>query len=288
MEARNSLCWCGSGKKYKQCHEAFDEKYEELKKLGKKMPDRTLVKNNKDIMEIKKSAKINTGVLDHVAKHIKIGMSTEEINQLVHDYTTSHGAIPAPLNYGGFPKSVCTSINDQVCHGIPSSNIILQAGDIINVDVSTIYHNYFSDASRMFMLGDVSKTASDLVAFSKQCLEIGIAAAKPWGCIGDIGAAIYMHAKTHGYEVVRDFAGHGIGKQFHEDPTISHVGIKNTGMVLVPGMTFTIEPMINIGGYEIFVDAKDNWTAYTSDGSLSAQWENMLLVTEHGIEILTA
>lgn len=284
---RNTRCWCGSGKKYKQCHEKFDEKLNALAKQGKTVPARKLIKNKKDIDGIRKSGKINTGVLDHVASHIHAGMSTEDINQLVYDYTVSHGAIPAPLNYEGFPKSVCTSINDEVCHGIPSPDIILQDGDIVNVDVSTIYHGYFSDASRMFMIGNVSSEAKRLVDVTKECLEIGIAAVKPWGHVGDIGAAIMEHAKKNGYSVVVDFAGHGVGKEFHEDPIVSHVGRKGTGMILAPGMVFTIEPMINEGDYHLYIDADNGWTSYTEDGKLSAQWEHTLLVSEHGVEILT-
>lgn len=284
---RNTRCWCGSEKKYKQCHEKFDEKLAKLALKGNKIPERKLIKNTQDILGIKKSGVINTGVLDHVTKYIKAGMSTEEIDKLVYDYTTQHGAIPAPLNYMGYPKSVCTSINDEVCHGIPSDAIILKDGDIVNVDVSTIYHGYFSDASRMFMIGNVSEEAKRLVEVTKECLEIGIKAVKPWGHVGDIGAAIHEYATSRGYSVVVDFAGHGVGKEFHEDPIVSHVGHKGTGMILAPGMVFTIEPMINQGDYHLYIDADNGWTSYTEDGSLSAQWEHTILVTEHGVEILT-
>lgn len=284
---RNTRCWCGSGKKYKQCHEKFDLKLMELARQGKTIPDRSLIKNKEDIIGIKKSAAINTGVLDHVAKHIHVGMSTDEIDTLVYEYTVNHGAIPAPLNYEGFPKSVCTSVNDEVCHGIPSKDVSLKEGDIVNVDVSTIFHGYFSDASRMFMIGEVSEEARRLVEVTKECLEIGIKAVKPWGYVGDIGAAIQEHAHKNGYSVVIDFAGHGVGKEFHEDPIIPHVGRKGNGMVLAPGMVFTIEPMINEGDYHLYIDEDNGWTSYTSDGKLSAQWEHTLLVTEHGIEILT-
>ena len=196
---RNTRCWCGSGKKYKQCHEKFDEKLAQLAREGHIIPDRSLIKNKADIIGIKKSANINTGVLDHVAKNIHVGMSTGEIDRLVYDYTVSHGAIPAPLNYEGFPKSCCTSINDEVCHGIPDDNIILQEGDIVNVDVSTIFHGYYSDASRMFMIGEVSEEARRLVEVTKECLNIGIAAVKPWGHVGDIGAVIHGQHQHHCY-----------------------------------------------------------------------------------------
>lgn len=284
---RNSRCWCGSGKKYKQCHEKFDEKIREFARNGEIVPDRSLIKSTKDIFGIKKSAAINTGALDHVAKHIHVGMSTGDIDRLVYDYTVSHGAIPAPLNYEGFPKSVCTSVNDEVCHGIPDDEIILQEGDIVNVDVSTIFHGYYSDASRMFMIDEVSEEAKRLVQVTKECLEIGIKAVKPWGHVGDIGAAIHEYATSKGYSVVIDFAGHGVGKAFHEDPIVSHVGRKGKGMILAPGMVFTIEPMINEGDYHLYIDEDNGWTSYTADGKLSAQWEHTLLVTEKGVEILT-
>lgn len=284
---RNAHCWCGSGKKYKQCHERFDIKLQELAARRKVIPPRSLIKNQKDIMGIKKSAKINTAVLDHVAQHIKAGMSTAEIDRLVHDFTIAQGAIPAPLNYEGFPKSCCTSINNEVCHGIPSEDIILKEGDIVNVDVSTIYKGYFSDASRMFMIGEVSEDAQKIVRVAKECLEVGLKAVHPWGTVGDIGAAVYAHAKENGCSVVVDFAGHGIGKAFHEDPCVRHVGMRGAGMVLAPGMVFTIEPMINLGDYHLYIDEENGWTAYTKDGSLSAQWEHTILVTNNGIEILT-
>lgn len=285
---RNSKCWCGSGKKYKQCHEKFDEKLIAYKLKGIHVPDHSLIKNDADIAGIKKSAAINNGVLDLVASKIQAGMSTEDIDQLVYDYTVAHGAIPAPLNYEGFPKSVCTSVNDEVCHGIPSKDVILKEGDIVNVDVSTIFHGYYSDASRMFMIGEVSPEAKRLVEVTKECMEIGIQAIKPWCHVGDIGAAILSHAHKNGFSVVRDFAGHGVGKEFHEDPVVSHVAMKNTGMLLVPGMIITVEPMINAGDWQLYIDADNGWTAYTEDGSLSAQWENMVLITEHGVEILSA
>lgn len=283
---RNSKCWCGSGKKYKQCHEAFDQKLFTLARQGKMVPERKLIKSEQDIIGIKKSCAINDGVLDLIEKEIHPGMTTDEIDRLVYDYTVSHGAIPAPLNYEGFPKSVCTSINDEVCHGIPSSDIILKDGDIVNVDVSTIFHGYYSDASRMFMIGNVSEEARKLVEVTKECLQIGIDAVKPWGNVGDIGAAIMEHAHKNGFSVVRAFAGHGVGNEFHEDPIVPHVGVKGTGMVLAPGMVITIEPMINAGEYQVYIDEKNGWTTYTKDHSLSAQWEHTILITDKGVEIL--
>lgn len=284
---RNDKCWCGSGLKYKKCHMNFDEKYNEMAAKGHIMPPKSLIKNKEQIEAIKESGKINTGVLDEVAKHIKAGMSTADIDKIVYDYTIAHGATPAPLGYGGFPKSVCTSINSEVCHGIPDENIILKEGDIINVDVSTIKDGYFSDASRMFKIGKVSEAADKITAVAKECLEAGIKAVKPWGHLGDIGAAVQELAEKNGYSVVRAFGGHGIGLEFHEDPFVAHVGKKDQGMVLVPGMIFTIEPMINEGEYDVYVDDVNEWTVYTADDSLSAQWEHQILVTEDGIEIIT-
>ena len=284
---RNDKWWCGSGLKYKKCHMNFDEKYNEMAAKGHIMPPKSLIKNKEQIEAIKESGKINTGVLDEVAKHIKAGMSTADIDKIVYDYTIAHGATPAPLGYGGFPKSVCTSINSEVCHGIPDENIILKEGDIINVDVSTIKDGYFSDASRMFKIGKVSEAADKITDVAKECLEAGIKAVKPWGHLGDIGAAVQELAEKNGYSVVRAFGGHGIGLEFHEDPFVAHVGKKDQGMVLVPGMIFTIEPMINEGEYDVYVDDVNEWTVYTADDSLSAQWEHQILVTEDGIEIIT-
>ena len=213
-------------------------------------------------------------------------MSTEEIDKLVYDFTVNKGAIPAPLNYGGFPKSVCVSINDVVCHGIPSEDTVLMDGDIVNVDVSTIYNGYYSDASRMFMIGNVSEEDEKLVRVAKECLDKGFEAVKPWGFLGDIGAVIQEHAEANGFSVVRAFGGHGVGVKFHEDPFVAHVGERGEGMVLVPGMVFTIEPMLNQGDYEVFVDEDDDWTVFTEDGGYSAQWEYTVLVTEDGAEII--
>lgn len=285
---RNDECWCGSGVKYKKCHMDFDEKLKAIKNEGHIIPSRDIIKNKEQIEGIKRSAAINNGALDLVAKHIKEGMSTEEINKLVYDYTVEQGAIPAPLNYQGFPKSVCTSINDEVCHGIPSEDIILKNGDIVNVDVSTIYNGYYSDASRMFMIGEVDEEAKRLVEVAKECLRRGVEAVKPWGFLGDIGAAVQEYAEANGYSVVIDFGGHGVGIHFHEEPFVPHVGKKGEGMVLVPGMVFTIEPMINQGEYDVFVDAENDWTALTEDGGLSAQWEYTVLVTEDGVEIIAS
>lgn len=284
---RNEACWCGSGKKYKKCHMAMDEKLMILEEQGDIVPTRDIIKTPAQIEEIRKSADLNTAVLDHVAAHIHAGMSTAEIDKLVYDYTTEHGGIPAPLGYEGFPCSVCTSINNEVCHGIPDENIILEEGDIINVDVSTILNGYFSDASRMFKIGTLSERAEKIVKVTEECVELGLAQAKPWNHLGDIADAINSHAQANGYSVVEDIGGHGIGLEFHEDPFVSYVTPKGSEMVLVPGMIFTIEPMINEGSPDFFVDEENEWTVYTEDDGLSAQIEYMVLITEDGAEVLS-
>lgn len=265
----------------------YDFRLLALSARGHIVPDRSLLKTPKQIREIKKSAALNTAVLDHAASHIRAGISTAEIDRLVYDFTTKHGGIPAPLNYNGFPKSVCTSVNNVVCHGIPNEEEILKDGDIINVDVSTILNGYFSDASRMFMIGNVSPRARKLVQVTQECVDRGLRAAKPWGHLGDIAHAINTHARRNGCSVVEDIGGHGIGLEFHEEPFVSYVTPKGSEMVLVPGMMFTIEPMINEGGPDFFIDEDDGWTVYTEDGGLSAQIEYMVLVTETGVEVLT-
>ena len=283
---RNDACWCGSNKKYKACHMASDEKIEAFARQGHIVPPRFILKNREQIEGIRESGKINTAVLDYVAEHIREGMTTEEIDRLVHDKTAELGGIPAPLGYEGFPKSVCTSINEQVCHGIPSEDIVLKDGDIINVDVSTIYHGYFSDSSRMFCIGNVSDEKKKLVDVTKECVELGLAQVKPWGFMGDMGQAVHDHAVKNGYSVVRESGGHGVGLEFHEEPFVSYVTKKGTEMLLVPGMVFTIEPMVNMGTDEVYTDGGDNWSVYTADGRPSAQWEIQVLVTETGYEVL--
>ena len=284
---RNDPCWCGSGKKYKKCHEAFDEKMEIMKQKGYAVIDHDLIKTPEQIAKIKESCKINIAVLDYVEEHIKPGVSTEEIDRWVHEETVRHGGIPAPLNYEGFPKSVCTSVNSVICHGIPSKDEILKEGDIINVDVSTIYKGYFSDASRMFMIGKVSERAEKLVRVTQECVELGLAQAKPWNHLGDIADAINSHAKANGYSVVEEIGGHGVGLEFHEEPWVSYVTPKGSEMLLVPGMIFTIEPMINEGSPEFFVDEDNDWTVYTEDDGLSAQIEYMVRITDDGAVVMT-
>lgn len=263
------------------------ERMEYLRKKHKDVIDDEWIKRPSQIEGIRKAGEINTGVLDEVGKLIHEGMSTQDIDDIVSKYTAEHGGICAPLNYEGFPKSVCTSINGEVCHGIPARHRKLRNGDIINVDCTTILDGYYADASRMFMIGNVSVERRKLVEETKKCLEIGIQAAQPWAHVGDIGYAIAKYAHSKGYSVVRELGGHGVGIDFHEDPFVAHVGSKGKGMVLVPGMIITIEPMINAGKAAVEIDPYNNWTIYTRDGSDSAQWEHTILITEDGNEILT-
>ena len=267
----------------------FDKKIMHLENQGVLVPTRQLVKTPEQIEGIRRSGVVNTGVLDLIDKEIHEGMSTLEIDKLCREYCEAHGAIPACLNYEGFPMSVCTSINEVVCHGIPKATDILEEGDIINVDFTTILDGYYADASRMFIIGETTPEKKQLVEVTKECLEIGMEAAKPWGFVGDIGKAIEKHAKKYHYGVVRDLCGHGVGLKFHEEPEVCHFAQKHPGMLLVPGMVFTIEPMINMGTWEVFIDADDpyGWEVITEDEKPSAQWEHTLLMTEHGVEILS-
>ena len=283
----NEPCWCGSGKKYKKCHEAFDKSIIDIEMQGHIVPDRKLLKTPEQIQGIRDSAKINISCLDRVGEKIHAGMSTEEIDVIVAETTKEMGGICACLNFEGFPKNVCTSINDQVCHGIPSKSDILKDGDIVNVDCSTILNGYYSDSSRMFCIGNVDPKLKKLVDVTKECVEIGIKEVIPWHFLGDMGEAVHKHALENGYSIVKEVGGHGCGVEFHEDPYVSYVTKKGTEMLMVPGMVFTIEPMINMGTDEIFVDDENGWTIYTADRMPSAQWEVEVLVTETGCEILS-
>ena len=279
-------CWCGSEKCYRDCHFDFDRKLKKMENHKTIIPPRSLIKSNKDIEGIKKAAKINTAVLDYVADNIREGISTEEINTLVHNKTLELGGIPAPLNYEGYPKSVCTSVNEVVCHGIPNPKQILKNGDIINVDCTTILDGYYADASRMFMIGEVSPEAKRLVEVTKESIDLVVSKLKPFDQVGDIGHIISKYCHAYGFSIVREVGGHGVGNDFHEEPFIAHVGKKGEGMVLAPGMVFTIEPMVNLGSRHVYLDDLDGWTIYTADNSLSAQWEYTVLMTEEGLEIL--
>lgn len=282
--SRNALCPCGSGKKYKRCciDTSASTRPSDLQYAKK---HRIQIKTTKQIEGIRRAGQLVIETLDLVAPHIRPGVTTDEINTLVHDFTLRHGAIPAPLNYRGFPKSVCVSINEVICHGIPGDRPF-KDGDIVNVDVTSILNSYYADASKTFFVGTPSADALKIVNVSRQCLAEGMAAVVPGNTVGDIGYAIQSYAEGQGCSVVREFVGHGVGIDFHEAPQIPHYGKPGRGVRLVPGMVFTIEPMINLGKKELVV-LDDGWTAVTQDGSLSAQFEQTLMVTESGVESLT-
>ena len=283
---RNDKCWCGSGRKYKSCHMSFDNRIKDYQNRGYEVPDHQMIKTPEQIEGIREAGKRNTMVLDYISPFVKEGVTTEELDRRIEEYTRKIGCIPACLHYQGYPKSVCISVDDVVCHGIPSEKQVLKSGDIVNVDCTTIYNGYYGDASRMFCIGDVGPEKQRLVDVTRECVEKGLAQVKPWGFLGDMSQAVYDHAHANGYSVVREIGGHGVGLEFHEDPWVGYIGKAGTGMLLAPGMIFTIEPMINMGNHEIFVDDSDGWTVYTEDGKPSAQWEIMVLVTEDGYEVL--
>jgi methionyl aminopeptidase len=249
------------------------------------------IKSAEEIEAMRIAGRLAAEVLDFVAQHIRVGIATGEIDRLCHDYMVAvQGTIPAPLNYAPpgykpFPKSICTSVNHQVCHGIPGERV-LKNGDIVNVDVTVIKDGFHGDTSRMFHVGEPSIQARRLCDITFECMWRGIAAVRPGATLGDLGAVIQQHAEAHGYSVVREFCGHGIGRKFHEEPQVLHYGKRGTGVVLVPGMTFTVEPMINAGRAAIR-ELADGWTIVTKDHSLSAQWEHTVLVTPTGHEVLT-
>ncbi len=248
------------------------------------------IRTDKEVDAMRVACQMAAETLVLVGRHLHVGMSTEDINTLVHEDTVRRGAYPSPLHYKGFPKSVCTSVNEVVCHGIPSATRKLKSGDIINVDVTTQYpprDGWHGDTSATFFVGTPSPQARHLVEVTRKCLELGISVVKHDARVGDIGAAIQEYAEAQGCSVVRDFVGHGIGKKFHTDPNIPHFGKRGTGLRLKAGMIFTIEPMINLGTFECDLDTKDNWTVYTADRKLSAQFEHTILVTRTGCEVLT-
>lgn len=288
---RNDPCWCGSGKKYKKCHLDMDEKIDSIKFVGQRgqiRPKHNLINNAADIEGIKRAAVINSGALDLAGSLLKEGIDTLTINDAVHEFITSHGAHPSCLGFEGFPKSICISVNNVVCHGIPSKKEILKNGDILNIDITTDLDGYFADASRMFSVGEISLEAARLIKVTQDIMEAGIEAAKPWHFVGDIGAVCGKMARENGYSVVTDLGGHGCGKKFHLDPFVSHDCAAESGMLLVPGMSLTVEPMINAGKKQVEVDESDKWTVRTKDGSLSAQWEKTILITENGCEVLAS
>lgn len=267
----------------------LDKKVMYWEQKGKLVPTRDLIKTPEQIEGIRRSGVVNTGCLGEVARQIHAGMNTQEIDDICMQYCKDHNAIPACLGYEGYPKSVCTSINEVVCHGIPKEEDVLEEGDIVNVDMTTIVDGYYADASRMFVIGKTTPEKERLVRVARECLEVGMEAAKPYCFVGDIGHAVQRHAEKNGYSVVRDLCGHGVGLKFHEEPEVVHYGHRGQGMLIVPGMVFTIEPMINMGTYEVFIDADDpyEWEVITGDELPSAQWEHTFVMTENGVEILT-
>lgn len=244
------------------------------------------IKSAREIELMKATSKLAAQTLEYIAPFVVVGVSTEEINTLCHDFIIKHGAYPSPLNYHGFPKSVCTSLNEVICHGIPSKGEILKEGDILNIDVTTYLNKFHGDTNKTFLVGNVSPEVKKLVDVTYQCMREAIKVVRPGGHIGDIGAVIQEIAHAHGYSVVEDYCGHGIGREFHEAPQVVHVGKRGTGAEMKPGMTFTIEPMINLGVKEGKV-LKDGWTVVTRDKKWSAQFEHTVLVTPEGHEILT-
>ena len=245
------------------------------------------VKSEEQIAGIRRSAILAAQALDMIEEHVEAGVTTDYLDNKVHEFIKNNNAEPAPLNYGGFPRSTCISMNEVVCHGIPSEQNVLKDGDILNIDITTILDGYYGDTSRMFTVGQPSDRAMRLVNTTKQCLDVGIEQCYPGNYVGNIGYEISRFAKQHGYSVVYEFCGHGVGLQFHEDPEIPHIAEPNSGKQLKPGMTFTIEPMINEGKARVKVDKQDQWTARTIDDKLSAQFEHTILVTETGREVLT-
>ncbi|MCK5205270.1 MAG: type I methionyl aminopeptidase [Desulfobacterales bacterium] len=282
---RNDPCPCGSGLKYKRC--CLGKEVQDNKDPGASYARRYKIqlKENVDISGIRKAGRLVLDTLDLVEPKIRPGMMTDDINTIVHEFTVKNGAQPAPLNYRGFPKSVCVSVNEEVCHGIPGKRVIAD-GDIVNVDVTSVLNGYYADANKTFFAGTPGPEARKIVSVAKECLNRGISMVKPGNTIGDIGWAIQSYAEEQGCSVVRDFVGHGVGFEFHESPQVPHFGQKGQGVRLIPGMVFTIEPMINLGSHELKI-LEDNWTAVTKDRSLSAQFEQTLLVTDSGFESLT-
>jgi len=283
---RNDPCPCGSGKKYKKCcmgKENLAKNADVKEDYSKKYNIR--LKEESDIEAIKVAGRLAVKTLEIVEPYVKAGVKTDDINTLVHEFTIKNGAIPAPLNYRGYPKSVCISVNEVICHGIPDSRI-LKEGDIVNIDVTPILNGYYADANKTFFVGPPSSDAKKIVSVARESLKAGRAMVRPGKKIGDIGWAIQTYAESHGCSVVREFVGHGVGFEFHEAPQVPHYGTKGKGITLVPGMVFTIEPMINLGKRELHI-LEDGWTAVTDDGSLSAQFEQTYHVTEDGFEVLT-
>jgi methionyl aminopeptidase len=282
---RNDPCHCGSGLKYKKCCLGKDDRQPEDITTAYKRKHKIRLKDKKAVDGIRTAGRLVLKTLDMVEALIRPGIVTDVINTVVHEHTVKNGGIPAPLNYRGFPKSVCVSVNEVICHGIPGERE-LRDGDIVNVDITTILDGYFADANKTFFVGTPGLDARKIVNVARECLRLGIQKVCPGNTIGDIGFAIQHYAEGQGCSVVREFVGHGVGYEFHEPPQVPHFGRKGDGLTLVPGMVFTIEPMINLGERYLRV-LDDDWTAVTRDGSLSAQFEQTILVTDDGYESLT-
>lgn len=247
------------------------------------------LKDSQQLEGMRAAGRLAGEVLEMIAPYVEVGISTEELDRICHDYIVNvQKCIPAPLNYRGFPKSICTSVNDVVCHGIPSPKKILKNGDIINIDITVIKDGFHGDTSKMFHVGKPLPHAQRLVDVTQECLYLGIEQVRPGATLGDIGHVIQQHAEKNYYSIVREYCGHGIGEIFHEDPQVLHYGQPGTGLALQQGMTFTIEPMVNAGKRHVKLNKKDGWTVNTRDGRLSAQWEHTLAVTADGVEVLTA
>lgn len=268
--------------------ESVTEYIRRMRAMGVKMPSPKMIKTEEQIAGCREAGRINSLVLDAVEREIRVGMTTEDIDEIVVAETKRLGGIAACLGFEGYPKSVCTSLNDVICHGIPSKKDKLREGDIINVDCTTIYGGYFGDASRMFTFCELNPTAERLVSVTREAVELAVAAIKPYQTrLGDVGHIINSHAKKNGFTVVREIGGHGVGLEMHEDPYVCHTGLPGSGILIIPGMIFTVEPMVCEGKARFYIDEDDGWTVYTEDGKLSAQVEYELLITESGVEILS-
>lgn len=258
---------------------------EYYRKLGHTLPDPHLILDKQAVQRIRESGLVNTHLLNYISDKLHVGMSTLEIDRLIQEETKRLGGQPATLGYNGYPKSICTSVNDEVCHGIPSKEVVLNNGDIVNIDVSTILGGYYSDSARAYAIGEISSEAKGLLEISKQTIQVGLNEVRPWRSMKTLGSAISNFVNEQGYSVVSAVGGHGIGRKFHEEPFVSYDRY-GTNMLMVPGMVFTIEPAINTGKSDVYEDANNGWTIYTADSSLSAQWEVTVLVTESGYEVL--
>jgi len=294
---RNDPCWCGSGKKFKKCH----GRQAAASILAPKPSRKFQIMTEEKLPKMRRACRLAAQVLNQVCDRVAPGVSTGELDDYALELILAAGAYPAPLNYpngstdprnpkiapGAFPRSICTSVNEVVCHGIPSDKHVLRDGDIINIDVTCLLDGFHGDTSRTIYVGEPSEEARQVTETARECLMLGIEAVRPHGRLIEVGRAIFNHATRRGYGVVREYTGHGVGEVFHGEPQVCHYPNRETDCTLLPGMTFTIEPMINLGGWQTVLDSRDNWTVYTLDRKLSAQFEHSVMVTEDGVEILT-